>query len=311
MGFRREREPFAKKAATSPIETPFWVKMRSFIAAVTTIQPSGLRRSISNTSSGNTATGANALQYNTTGGDNTAAGAYALYVNTTGDENTTMGRSAMQSNTTGSGNTATGFGALFANTTGFDNTVTGRSAFSYNTTGNSNIALGVGAGANITTGSDNIDIGNAGVAGETNIIRIGTDWNPNSDIYRRHQWTTVTRGVATQLASLRWATWCQSFLGAIQGGDQADGQSERSDFLAQAGDVSLQEGTRSRRRSPQFGLVAEQVDKVNPDLVARDAEGKPYTVRYDAVNAMLLNEFLKEHRGVRGLSNTVATNRKR
>jgi Chaperone of endosialidase len=57
---------------------------------------------------------------------------------------------------------------------------------------------------------------------------------------------------------------------------------------------------------PQFGLVAEEVEKVNPALVARDKDGKPYTVRYEAVNAMLLNEFLKEHRKVEEQGTTIA-----
>ena len=90
------------------------------------------------------------------------------------------------------------------------------------------------------------------------------------------------------------------FLGAVQGGHQSHGEGERSDPSLRASDVPLQD--ERSKGTPQFGLIAEEVEKVNPDLVVRDEEGKPYTVRYDAVNAMLLNEFLKEHRKVKSKS---------
>ena len=129
----------------------------------------------SNTTGGsNTANGYLALFANTTGGDNTATGNAALTSNTTGFQNTATGDGALLSNTTGDNNTASGVNALLFNTTGSSNTASGAGALVNNTTGSSNIALGINAGVNLTTGNNNIDIGNAGVAGESRTIRIGT-----------------------------------------------------------------------------------------------------------------------------------------
>src|SRR6266404_5913989 len=120
----------------------------------------------------NTATGSAALFKNTTGFNNTANGAYALELNTTGTFNTANGVGALLSNTTGYFNTANGFDALFSNTTSGGNTAEGYQALQ-NNTGSDNTGLGVNAGLNLTTGSQNIDIGNSGVAAESNTMRIG------------------------------------------------------------------------------------------------------------------------------------------
>src|SRR5713101_7866115 len=128
---------------------------------------------LSNTNTGNTAVGAQALEFNTSGSENTATGAQALWNNTTGGGNTATGFWALLNNTTGIENTATGTAALYSNTDGFNNTANGFDALAYNTTGRNNIALGDSAGINLTTGNSNIDIGNAGFAGEGNTIRIG------------------------------------------------------------------------------------------------------------------------------------------
>jgi hypothetical protein len=267
----------------------------------------GFKALFSTTASVNTAIGFNALRFNTTGNFNTATGVDALLSNTTGNFNTAMGESALYYNTTGNYNTASGGLALQNNATGVGNTAVGYGALYYNT-GSANIALGDGAGTNLTTGNNNIDIGNAGVADEAGIIRIGTAGT---------QTATFIAGIVT--SPLAHGT-------AVAVGITADGQlgvrasSLRFKELVKPMDkaseaiFSLQPVTFRYKKDPaalpQFGLVAEEVAKVNPDLVARNAEGKPFTVRYDEINAMLLNEFLKEHRKVQELEANAAQQQK-
>jgi Chaperone of endosialidase len=261
----------------------------------------------------NTATGVDALANNTAGGDNTATGDRALQSNTNGGENTANGVQALQNNTIGSANTATGLGALLSNTTanfntangvealasnttGSSNTAVGLDALVSNTKGNNNIALGNSAGANLTKGSNNIDIGNAGVAGESNKIRIGTKGTQKSAFIAGISGVTVAGGVGVVIDSngqLGTATSSARFKDEIKPMENA------SEAILKLRPVSFRyKHELDPDCIPQFGLVAEQVEKVSPDLVARDEEGKAYTVRYEAVNAMLLNEFLKEHRKV-------------
>jgi trimeric autotransporter adhesin len=246
----------------------------------------------------NTATGRVALENNTTGSDNTAAGAAALFSNTTGAKNTANGFQALYHNKTGSGNMADGFQALQLNTTGERNTAIGFSSLENNTTGSFNVALGAGAGSGVITANDVISIGR-GVAG-VNVS--GTCFIGN------------IRGVTTQNADALPVV----IDGAGQLGTVASSERFKKDIAimgeASEGILSLRPVTFHYRTdtkgTPQFGLIAEEVAKVNPALVVSDKEGKPYTVRYDAVNAMLLNEFLKEHRRVQELETTVAQQRK-
>ena len=235
----------------------------------------------------NTAEGTDALfSLTTLGFFNTATGFEALFSNTTGSFNTADGHTALRQNTAGEGNTATGFRALVRNTTG-----------------NGNIALGNNAGGNLTTGSNNIDIFDRGVAGEANTIRIGKQGTQRTTFIAGISGGTVT-GTAVVVDSngqLGVAPSSQRFKDAIKPMDKA------SEAI-----LSLEPVTFHYKHEldpdgiPQFGLVAEQVEKVNSDLVARDEQCKPYTVRYDAVNAMLLNEFLKEHREVQELKKQIA-----
>jgi trimeric autotransporter adhesin len=244
------------------------------------------------TGESNVANGFEALYSNTGGYYNAANGVAALYSNTTGSYNTANGFIALFSNTTGYYNAANGLAALYSNTTGGSNTASGVNALYSNTTGSSNIALGNGAGINLTTGSNNIDVGNVGVAAESNTIRIGgTQTNAfMAGIYN----ATVVKGIGVVVDSTgRLGTKGSSarFKDAIKPMDKT------SEAI-----LALKPVTFHYRKEldpegvPQFGLIAEEVAKVNPDLVARDDEGKIYTVRYDAVNAMLLNEFLKQHK---------------
>jgi hypothetical protein len=246
------------------------------------------------TGSLNTATGSFALQKNTTGNDNTGLGFGTIFQNTTGSFNTATGVNALQQNTTGNENTANGLAALFNNTTGSFNTATGLQALVSNTTGNSNIAVGFNAGLNLTTGSNNIDIGNLGVAGEANKIRIGTKGTQKQTFVAGISGATVAGGVGVIVNSngqLGTVTSSERFKDAIKPMDKA------SEAILALKPVTFRyKHELDPDGIPQFGLVAEQVEKVNPDLVARDDTGKVYTVRYEAVNAMLLNEFLKAHR---------------
>jgi trimeric autotransporter adhesin len=265
----------------------------------------GIQALSSNTTgASNTAIGAYALNLNASGALNTASGGQALSNNATGNYNTADGFSALFFNTTGTTNTADGYLALYSNTTGGNNTATGVNALINNTTGNANIALGVNAGQNLTTGNNNIDIGNAGVAGESNRIRIGTKGTQQATFIAGISGKTVAGGVNVIIDS-------NGHLGTIVSSERFKDAIKPMDKASEA-ILALKPVTFRYKHEldpdgiPQFGLVAEQVEKVSPDLVARDDQGKPYTVRYEAVNAMLLNEFLKEHRTVQELKSTVA-----
>ena len=241
----------------------------------------------------NTAAGAGALLANTADG-NTATGAGALLSNTSGSYNTADGVFALFSNTEGHDNAATGDYALFSNTTGSNNTASGRLALYNNTTGSENTALGIFAGHELTTGNNNIDIGNnvLGVAGESNTIRIG-DNDITDTFIRGISGTTIASGDAVLVASnghLGTLTSSARFKDEIKPMDRA------SEALFSLKPVTFRYKKEiDPARIQQLGLVAEDVEKVNADLVTRDAEGKVNSVRYDQVNAMLLNEFLKTH----------------
>jgi Chaperone of endosialidase len=242
----------------------------------------------------NMASGVSALYSNTTADYNSANGYQTLYSNTTGKYNTATGASALYSNTTGNYNMANGGVALFSNTTGIGNTGSGHGTLYYNTTGNHNVALGFRAGQNLTTGSNNIDIANEGVAGESNTIRIGGEAVQTACYIAGVSQQTTLGGSAVYVdanGKLGTATSSERFKDNIKPMDKA------SEAILALKPVTFRYKKQIDSKGiPQFGLVAEDVEKVNPGLVVRDKEGKPYTVRYDQVNAMLLNEFLKEHR---------------
>ena len=256
----------------------------------------------STTGSENTATGWQAL-FNNDGFGNTANGAFTLHSNTTGEFNTANGYLALYSNTIGYGNTANGLEALINNTTGNGNTANGLDALVNNTTGSDNVALGTSAGGALTTGDLNIDIANEGVAGEANTIRIGT---------RGDQTRTFIAGISgAPVAGAAVKVNANGQLGVPPSSERFKAEIKPMDKASEA-ILALKPVTFRYKHEidpngiPQFGLVAEQVAKVNPALVDRDGKGEIYTVRYEAVNAMLLNEFLKEHCTVQELEATVA-----
>src|SRR6266516_7721082 len=262
-----------------------------------------------NTASGNVAVGYQALNEDALGTRNTANGYQALASNQGGVDNTATGFRALFSNTEdlfnlrGHRNTATGSQALFSNRIGRNNTAVGYRALYNNTDGGQNIALGFNAGSNIT-GDLNIDIGNAGVALEQSTIRIGTLG------VQSRAFIAGIRGVTTGFANaVNVVIDSAGQLGTLSSSKRFKKEIKSMDQTSEA-ILALKPVTfhykSDSSNTPQFGLIAEEVAKVNPDLVVRDENGEVYTVRYDAVNAMLLNEFLKEHRKVQELQATVA-----
>ncbi|HEY4271932.1 MAG TPA: tail fiber domain-containing protein [Candidatus Udaeobacter sp.] len=276
----------------------------------------------------NTADGSQALYSNTAGYANTATGSETLYYNTTGFANTATGFQALFSNVggtdpQGSYNTATGFFALGLNTTGWSNTATGAFALNNilagygnaaygnfslgNSQGSRNIGIGLHAGCVLNSGDDNILIGNVGVDGESNTIRIGTPVSGTNCIGGVEPAHTATyiAGIFGATASAGSTVYVTSdgHLGTMTSSARFKEDIRPMDKTSEA-ILALKPVTfrykheLDPKANPQFGLVAEDVANVNPDLVVRDADGKAYTVRYEAVNAMLLNEFLKAHRRI-------------
>jgi hypothetical protein len=268
---------------------------------------------LANTADSNTATGAGALLSNTTGGNNTATGESALFFNTTGSSNTANGVSALQTNTTGGNNTATGFQALFNNTTAFGNTANGYRALTRNTNGAGNTAIGSSTLQNNTTGGSNTAIGSS-------VLFNNTTGDSNTALGATAGFSVTTASSVICIGSFGANVSNSCFIGNIR-----EVQTQNANAIPVLIDSAGQLGTISSSRrfkneiksmdsaseailalkpvtfhyksdktaTAQFGLIAEEVANVNPDLVVRDKNGEIYTVRYEAVNAMLLNEFLK------------------
>ena len=259
----------------------------------------------------NTAIGVDALPFNSNGGNNTGIGWRALYSNTGGNGNTAIGFEALYDNG-GSFNTAIGYGALFSNgsdgynvavgegalvlhTSGVGNTAVGAGALQGNTSGAFNIALGDDAGGNLATGNHNIYIGSlAGNNNESATIRIGDSFQTTTFIAGiSGVAVTGSQVVVSSSGQLGVTPSSARFKEAVKPMDKT------SEALLKLKPVTFRyKEELDPNKVPQFGLIAEEVEKVSPELVVRDEEGEAMTVRYEAVNAMLLNEFLKEHRKV-------------
>lgn len=237
----------------------------------------------------NTAVGVEALTSNADGSNNTAVGAYALGTNYIGIENTATGSSALSTNS-GSQNTATGFNALQANLLGNGNTAIGNQALYNNGKGSNNTAVGNDAGFNLTTGSHNIDIGNEGVAGESGFIRIGTVGRHTSTAIAGIYGASISGGVAVVIDSkgkLGVATSSRRYK------DDIRTMGESSDGLYKLRPVAFRykEPEANGEKPVQYGLIAEEVAKVYPELVFRDDKGMILGVRYDELAPLLLNEM--------------------
>jgi len=240
----------------------------------------------------NTATGGNALLNNTTGTFNTGTGVTALASNTEGSDNTATGAATLSNNTAGASNTAVGSFALAFGATGDNNTAVGASAL-WNNTGNDNIALGALAGGNLTTGSHNICIGNDCVAGQSGTIRIGTGFQ-SATFISGISGATSSGGVGVFVnASGQLGTLTSTF----RAKEDIRGIAGESDALMRLRPVAFRYKPQIDPSGlPQYGLIAEEVAEVYPDLVVYDRDGRPETVRYHLVNALLLNEVQKQHR---------------
>jgi hypothetical protein len=262
---------------------------------------------------GNTAVGYQALYRNpgrgklNSGNDNTATGYQALYNNNGAGNNTATGSGALYQTTTGNFNTADGFRALYSNTTGggsppFDpyggNTAIGYFALYNNTTGSGNTALGNQAGSSVTTANGVICIGALGA-------------NVDNSCYIGHISGADATGGDPVFITSAGKLGTVNPPSAARFKEEIKPMNEASQAILALKPVTFRYKKEFDPKGvPQFGLVAEDVEKVNPDLVKRDRDGNLQTVRYDAVNAMLLNEFLKEHREVAELKSIVAEQRK-
>src|SRR5436309_3241088 len=251
---------------------------------------------------GNTAEGQAALLSRTTGIYNTGVGLYSLLSLTDGNFCTGVGAGALLANTA-DGNTAIGAGALLTNTNGQGNTADGYFAL-HNSTGGGNIAIGVGAGTNLTAGNNNIYVGNVGApGGESNTTRIGIAKTTQNTFIDGIHGATIDPATALAVgvdASGKLGTTVSSrrFKHDIKPMDKA------SEAILALKPVTFRYKS-DAKDTPQFGLIAEEVAQVNPDLAVHDKNGEILSVHYDQINAMLLNEFLKEHRKVQEQEATI------
>jgi hypothetical protein len=256
---------------------------------------SGVNALLYNTSGyDNTASGVNALLSNTSGYDNTASGFQSLYSNTTGDYNTAAGYQALYSNN-GYSNTASGYEALYSNT-GSSNTATGVHALANSTTGSNNTGIGYHAGVNLTTGSNNIDIGSPGTAGDNNLIRLGVQGTQTATFIAGIYGHSLTGSevVVTSSGELGVVSSSERFKTAIAP------MGSNTEKLGQLRPVTFKlkaDATGTR----QYGLIAEEVAMVYPELVIRNEAGRIDGVRYDELAPMLLNEVQKQAAEIRAL----------
>jgi hypothetical protein len=246
----------------------------------------------------NTATGSESLYSNSTGNDNTASGYRAMYTNTTGINNTAFGFDALYSNTTGKGNAAQGSNALYSNTTGIRNLGIGNNALLYNTSGSYNTAVGMNAGSSQTTGNDTIYINNVGVAGESQTLRLGTQGT--AGVVGSGILTAYIAGVAgSQVTGNAVYVTATGQLGVLASSERyktnVAAMDSSTEKLAQLRPVTFKLKT-DRQGTVQYGLIAEEVDKVYPELVVRDQKGAIQGVRYEELAPMLLNEVQKQQR---------------
>jgi hypothetical protein len=261
---------------------------------------------VSSAPNGNTAVGSEALYADSTGSDNTAIGLQALYANNTGFDNTatgweTLGNNtggynntgigawALFKNTTGTYNAASGPYALYSNNTGQDNTALGPFALRNNTTGTNNIGLGIFGGYNLTTGNNNIELGNPGVRAESNTIRIGKQGTQTATYIAGVSGVVVTGSDVVVAANGRMGVIMSSARYKLDLRDMG----ETSSKLMKLRPVTFRYKN-DEQGTTQYGLVAEEVQRVYPELVAHGADGKVETVRYYELIPMLLNELQKQ-----------------
>lgn len=254
---------------------------------------------------GNTALGSTALAQNYSGHHNTAIGHEALYSNTGGYANAAVGRGALQFNTIGVGNTALGYQALSSNIEGLGNTAVGVDALQ-NSTGPNNIAIGAAAGFNLTgVGQYNIYIGNRGLAGDDFTIRVGDSFQTRTFVAGIRGVTTVNANAVPVLIDTAGQLGTASSSRRVKQDIRAMGES--SDVIMALRPVRFRYKAHGPDSPEQYGLVAEEVAEVAPELVASNEDGAIETVFYDKVNAMLLNEVQKQHRQIEAQQERIRT----
>ncbi len=249
----------------------------------------------------NTASGEEALYSDTSGSYNTANGYSSLFSNKTGDNNTAAGYESLYFNSTGSHNTAGGYQALYRNTTGSYNTALGEGAFHSGSSGNNNVAVGYEAGYNSTTGSNNIEIGNKGLSSDNNMIKIGVE-GLQAKTFIAGIYKTSVSGSAVMVNS-------SGQLGVVVSSERFKTDIAPMGSLT-ANLQALRPVKFHLKTDPhgavQYGLIAEEVAKVYPDLVIRDATGRIDGVRYDELAPMLLNEMQAQQKAVAAQSAKIA-----
>jgi hypothetical protein len=244
----------------------------------------------------NTAIGFLSLGSCTESDFNTAIGAGTLLLNTIGLQNTAVGAGALLNNG-GGFNTANGAFALAANTGGASNTAIGAGALANNTTGSSNIAFGQGAGGNVTTANGVICIGLPGQNIDGGVFFGGIYNNVQPIVGTDPDYVTISASGRLGRANVS----SRRYKHDIQPMDKA------SEVIFALKPVSFcYHKEYDATQTLAFGLIAEDVAEVAPDLVGRNPGGEPESVRYEQINAMLLNEFLKEHRSVVELKKEIA-----
>jgi hypothetical protein len=259
------------------------------------------------TGSLNSAFGTNAMFSNTSGASNSSFGANSAYSNTTGANNTAFGASALFSNTTGKGNAAQGVNALYGNTTGIRNLGIGSNALYANTTGSYNVALGFDAGYDQTTGNDNIYINNVGVGGESQTLRLGAQGT--AGVVGSGILTAYIAGVAgSQVTGSAVYVTSSGQLGVLASAERFKTDVETmegaSNKLAQLRPVTFKLKT-DPKGTVQYGLIAEEVAKVYPELVVHGADGRIDGVRYEELAPMLLSEVQRQAVQIRALKGQV------
>ncbi len=256
----------------------------------------GLNALAVTTGTRSTAVGNLALRDNTTGSSNSAFGEDALRDNTLGSSNTAVGQGALRENETGARNTAMGQGAMLFNDTGWDNTALGEDALkNVRSGGSDNIGIGRRAGFQLGTTSDNIMIGNEGLVTDSQTIRIG--------VQGTHLRTHIAgiSGISVGGANVVVGSDGRLGVGASSRRFKEDvrDMDEVSEVLSRLRPVRFRykpEHTSAADRLVEYGLIAEEVAEVLPELVARDADGEPYTVRYDLLSSLLLKELQRLQR---------------
>ena len=240
----------------------------------------------------NSAFGRRALKYNITGGYNSAFGHDALGLNTTGSENSAFGRKALYRNDTGLYNSAFGHNALRESTTGYDNSAFGDNALRDNSKGARNVAVGKWAGRNQTTGDDNIYLANEGTAAESGKIKIGSSVHTETFI-EGIRGNVATGGVAVLIDS---SNELHTVVSSARFKEDVQEMGESSEVLMALRPVTFRyrEDLAGESDAREYGLIAEEVAELAPDLVAFDEQGRPYTVRYHLLAPMLLNEVQKQ-----------------